>query len=246
MKMRSCVFTLCLFLLISGCGQIQGTFAPEVTPTVHVQGEVFTLTAEDNLTLAATIYRAEGDLAVVFTHMGIADQTSWQDFAGDTASQGITALTFDFHCFGLSECSQGLSAELNLADTLVAIRYLRDQGYERIACVGACMGGSACLNASMQEDLAGMVFVAGPRELIPNGKLYPDDIVNPAMPKLFIIAEQDPYTSVTSATQRYYRDSPEPKQLISYFEAAHATDLFKTPSGSQFHQALMDFLLAIK
>jgi pimeloyl-ACP methyl ester carboxylesterase len=98
----------------------------------------------------------------------------------------------------------------------------------------------------MQEDLAGLVFIAGPRELILNGKWYPDDIINPDMPKLFITADQDPYATVISDTKRYYADSPEPKQLILYPETVHGTDLFATPSGSHFHQALMDFLLAIK
>jgi len=248
MKHGACIVLFSLFLIVSGCNPSQPVVSPtpQPSPTVYIQRETISLETEDGLNLSGTLFPAEGDLAVVYAHMGIADQPSWQPFAAETAGQAITALTFSFRCYGLSECNQGIEAEHHLLDVLSAIRYLRDQGYQRIVCIGASMGAAACLNASMQEDLAGLVFIAGPREFILNDKLYPDDIVNPDMPKLFITADQDPYPTVISDTKRYYTDSPEPKELILYPETVHGTDLFATPSGSQFHQALMDFLLAIK
>jgi len=211
-----------------------------------VGGENVSLTTEDAIRLDANFFPANGDVAVVLAHMGIADQTSWWAFASESAQAGIAALIFDFRCYGKSECRQGVAAETSMTDVLTAIRTLRDKGYQRIVCIGASMGASACLQASMQVDLAGLVFIAGDREIILNGKWYPDDIVNPDMLKLFIVAEQDPYSIAVGDTQRYYRDSPEPKQLILYPESVHGTDLFATPSGSKFHQALMDFLLAIR
>jgi dienelactone hydrolase len=243
---------LCLFLVFSGCNpaQFSGTVVPEVTPTAHTQGEAFTLTTADNVALAATIYRADGDLAVVYAHMGgnqagATDQTTWSAFATETADQGMTALTFDFRCYGQSACAQGIATEMRLTDVLTAVRYLREQGYERIVCMGASMGGTACRNASMQEDLAGLVFIAGDSEILLNGKTYPDDIINPDMPKLFIVAEQD-VSIIVSDTKKFYTISTEPRELLLYPETVHGTDIFLTPSGSQFHQALMDFLLAIK
>jgi pimeloyl-ACP methyl ester carboxylesterase len=214
--------------------------------TASVAGENISLTTEDNIRLDGNFYQASGEVAVVLAHMGIADQTAWSSFAADIAKAGMAALTFDFRCFGKSECTQGISTEMHLTDLLAAIHYLQTQGYQRIVCMGASMGATACLQASMQEDLAGMVFIAGDREILLNGKWYPDDLVSPAMPKLFIVAEQDPYSVVVADTQRYYNDSPEPRQLIIYPEAVHGTDLFDTPSGEKFHQALMDFLLAIR
>jgi pimeloyl-ACP methyl ester carboxylesterase len=248
MKYRSCMVLFSLFLIVSGCNPAQPAagLTPQSSPTAHTRGEVISLTTEDGLQLSGTLYLADGDLAVVYAHMGIADQPSWQPFAIETADQGITALTFSFRCFGLSACNTNNDTEGHVLDVLSAIHYLRDQGYQRIVCMGASMGAAACLLASLQEDLAGLVFIAGDREFILNGKFYPNDIVNPDMPKLFITADKDPYSPVISDTKRYYADSPEPKQLILYPEAVHGTDLFNTPSGSQFHQALMDFLLAIK
>jgi pimeloyl-ACP methyl ester carboxylesterase len=244
MKTGRFLFWLSLLLTISGCNPVSPV--PELTPTAHTRGEVISLMTEDNVRLSATYYPAGGDLAVVYAHMGIADQSTWQAFAAETADQGITALTFDFRCFGSSGCSGGVAEIVRLTDVLTAIQYLRDQGYQRIVCMGASMGANACMHASLQEELAGLVFIAGAYKSSPYHYNYPDDLPNPDMPKLFIVTDQDPYPVVIGATKRYYEDSQEPKQLFIYPETVHGTDIFTTASGSQFHQVLMDFLLAIK
>jgi pimeloyl-ACP methyl ester carboxylesterase len=104
----------------------------------------------------------------------------------------MAALTFDFRCFGLSECGKLGSAEyLHAQDIRAAIQLLRDRGFERIVCMGASMGGTACLNAALEEELAGLVVIASTAPTNMN-KQYPQDLVDPAMPKLFIVTEKGP------------------------------------------------------
>jgi predicted alpha/beta hydrolase len=86
--------------------------------TAQPQGGVISLKTEDDLLISATFYPAGGDLAVVFARMGIADQSSWTTFAEETAAQGISTLTFDFRCFGLSECRGTNTALSNRPDVL--------------------------------------------------------------------------------------------------------------------------------
>ncbi len=246
MSLHSRLFWLFCFLFLAGCDLIQNGDMPSPTSGSETgsQGEVISLTTEDAIKLSGTWYPASGDSAVVLAHMGIADQTSWASFAVEVAEAGMPVLTFDFRCFGKSECTATVDGETNLVDVRAAIKYLHDKDYQRIACVGASMGGAACLNASMQENLTGLAFIAGPSSFLLNGKLYPDDIVNPGMPKLFMTGDQD-VSIIIFATQHYYDISPDPKKLILYPEAAHGTDIFSTPSGEKFRQDLMDFLLAI-
>jgi hypothetical protein len=96
MKSGLCIVWLSLFMILSGCNPAQpaGNLTPGPSPTAHTQGKIITLTTEDGLQLSGTLYPADGDLAVVYAHMGIADQPSWKPFAAETADQGITALTF--------------------------------------------------------------------------------------------------------------------------------------------------------
>jgi alpha-beta hydrolase superfamily lysophospholipase len=203
------------------------TAAP--TPTQTPQGQLVSFTAEDGVKLAGTLFLAKGDTAVVLAHMGIADQKSWQPFAGHIAGRGYTALTFDFRCYGLSDCGKmGQSESLFTQDMRAAIRFLREHGLKRITCMGASMGGTACMNAALDEELAGMVVIASTSPLY-MGKQYPEDLVNPAMPKLFIVAAKDRYAQVVSATSSLYDKSPEPKKL-KIFPAQFMAPSYSIPS----------------
>jgi pimeloyl-ACP methyl ester carboxylesterase len=252
MKLKICLSIYLVILLISsGCSLIQlpGPQVIENTTTVTVSGRFKYLMTEDGVKLAANFYAAGGKVAVVFAHMGIADQISWEKFAIEIAQAGMPALTFDFRCYGNSFCKPGIEgneAEVNLQDVLTAIRYLQEQGYERIACVGASMGASACLNASLDEDLAGLVFIAGNQTSRRDGRVYPRDVVAIEMPTLFMVADMDRYTFVIGDTRTYYEASAQPTQLMLFPENKHGTELFNSKSGDEFHQALMDFLLAIR
>ena len=216
------------------------TAAP--TPTQTPQGQLVSFTAEDGVKLAGTLFLAKGDTAVVLAHMGIADQKSWQPFAGHIAGRGFTALTFDFRCYGLSDCGKmGQSESLFTQDMRAAIRFLREHGLKRITCMGASMGGTACMNAALDEELAGMVVIASTSPLY-MGKQYPEDLVNPAMPKLFIVAAKDRYAQVVPAASSLYDKSPEPKKLKIFSGTVHGTELFDTESGAEFRDLLTRFM----
>jgi pimeloyl-ACP methyl ester carboxylesterase len=212
------------------------------TPTQTLQGQIVSFTAEDGVKLSGTLFLANGETAVVLAHMGIADQKSWQPFAGHIAGRGFTALTFDFRCFGLSDCGKmGQSESLFTQDIRAAIRFLRERGSKRIACMGASMGGTACMNAALDEELAGMVVIASPAPLY-MGKQYPEDLVNPAMPKLFIVADKDRYAQVVPAISSLYDRSPEPKKLKTFPGTVHGTELFATDSGAELRDLLTHFM----
>jgi len=214
---------------------------PTRTPSV-VRLEEIHVTAEDGVRLSGNLYSGSQELAVVLAHMGIADQESWASFAIAAAERGMTALTFDFRCFGQSECGSLGSAEyLHAYDIRAAIHVLRERGFERIVCMGASMGGTACLNAALEERLEGLAVIASTAPTNMHAQ-YPQDLVNPTMPKLFIVTEQDRYTQVVSATSFLYEQAPEPKLFVSLPGSSHGTELFRTAYADEFHNLLMGFL----
>jgi dienelactone hydrolase len=229
---------------------VANTPTPEPTPTaiatpttaVSVQVETVSLTTDDNIKLSANLFVGGQDLAVVLVHMGIGDQTNWKPFARTLAQQGFTALTFDLRCFGQSECGKLGSAEyLHTKDVLAAIEFLRGRGFDRIVCMGASMGGTACMNAAFEQKLVGLVVIASPAPTNIN-KQYPTDLVNPAMPKLFIVADKDRYVQVVSATSFLYQQSPEPKEFKTFPSTVHGTELFDTKYGDEFRNLLVNFV----
>ncbi len=209
-------------------------------PTQVFQVEEISLTTSDNVKLAANLFSGQGKVGVVLAHMGIADQRSWKSFARTIAGQGFTAITFDFRCYGQSDCSGGTGDTL-ATDVRAAVEFLRKRGLEHIVCMGASMGGQACMSAALDEELAGLVVIASPAAVRPD-KHFPEDLVSPAMPKLFIVADNDRYYDLTLEIPALYESAPAPKELKTFASSVHGTELFRTEYGNEFRELLVNFL----
>jgi len=224
---------------------------PTVTPmpvaTVEYSIETVSFTTEDDLKLVGTLFLSEGDIAVVLTHMaGDNDQQNWIPFAKQIASRGITALTFDFRCYGSSDCGGRESGAILLSwDVEAGIDFLREQGFQRIVCIGASKGGRGCVNVAFDEALAGLVIVAGTGSSHPDRQNL-DDFVSPDMPKLFIVSENDHIADRALGMTRLYESAPEPKIFKVFSGTAHGTELFRTEHGKAFREILLNFLEGIR
>lgn len=237
------------------------TLEPTLTPTLESQNsptpepvyeydtETVSFITEDDLKLSGTYFGAESDVAVLFVHMGGgAGQNDWVPFANKVAQRGFSALTFDMRCFGESDCRGGSDpARVVLArDVQAAIKFLRDKGFKRIVCMGASMGGRGCIAAAFNEELAGMVILSSNED--PDLKVL-ENMLNPGMPKLFVVSERDVTTAginVTAEMTSLYERSPEPKDFQLLPGTLHGTDLFKTENEGALSRLLFDFLYTIR
>ncbi len=224
---------------------IPPTLAPTPTPEPQVTVEEVTFSAEDDVELVGYLYRnSAADTAIVMAHQGTSTQRSWRDFAAVSAARGYTALTFDFRGFGVSfaDSSAGSGARTNIKDVRAAIAFLREQGYTRIVCLGACMGGTACVTAALDEEFVGLGVVAAsvPGKIGP--KRYPRDLVNPDMPKLFTVTEEDVFPQVVVGTSLMYERAPEPRTGKLFPGTVHGAELFNTQYADQFQALLLNFL----
>ncbi|MEW5869052.1 MAG: hypothetical protein AB1894_07235 [Chloroflexota bacterium] len=215
---------------------------PTATEAAMPEGQAVSFMTEDSVRLVGRFYPAAGGTAVIFAHMGLTEQSSWQEFAGLVASRGVPALTFDFRCYGDSECT-GSNTLLHLKDMQAAMAFLGGRGYRSVMCVGASLGGEVCASTALHEELAGLVVIAGPQPTRMQGKSFPESLVDPGMPKLFIVTEGDRYEPVRTAVREMYDQSPEPKALKVFPGVAHGTELFFTEQAEAFRQTLLDFIL---
>lgn len=252
------VFLLLIPALAWGCSSAgsepAATIEPSPEPTftpfpTHDPGyEMVTFTAADGTELGGTFYPAEGGVTVVFTHMGFATQGSWREFADQISELGFPSFTFDFRGYGRSY-NDGvlLNADWparNLAyaeDTRAAIEWVRKQGYTRIICIGADMGGTACINAALTEPLEGFVAIGSEYSWDLGDLSYPDDLVSPDAQKLFITTELDEEQYVASI-QQLFDVSPEPRRLEILPGSAHGTGILFTSHEGEFIDTLLDFM----
>jgi pimeloyl-ACP methyl ester carboxylesterase len=213
--------------------------------------ESASFTTEDDLHLSGTMYTPKArEMAVLLAHQGTpgTDQKSWQPFAELLAEKGFAVLTFDFRGRGQSEGD--LRVNRLDRDVRAAIRFLRERGFDKIACVGASMGGTACMKVALETDLEGLAVIASTPSLGWPTEIRPEDYPSLTMPKLFICAQGDGVdvmpTSIATMVSRMYKVSPEPKALRMFPGAAHGTELFDTESGDAFRELLVDFLEGLR
>jgi len=232
-------FVLAVLASLAACGP-QATPTPVPTPTpAPITTEKVRFITEDGITLSGTLFKGGEGLAVVLAHQGagVANQSSWRTFATVAARSGITALTFNFRAdFG---------GPLD-KDVVAAIQVLRGRGYTRIACIGASMGGTACLKAGATEKLAGIGIVGSTWATGGGMRIQSQELATLTMPKLFVTTNNDRFTGVTASVKSIYNAAPEPKQFQEYPGTAHGTEIFGTAYGAEFRALLLKFLMQLE
>jgi dienelactone hydrolase len=118
------------------------------------------------------------------------------------------------------------------------------QDYTRIACIGASMGGTACLKAATQNDLVGIAVISSTMSLGPPTDVTPGEITALAIPKLFLYAEND--RSISELMTRMYELAVEPKRIRSFPGDAHGTEMFAQSYKDEFTGELLLFLEALR
>lgn len=209
------------------------------TPTPDVPFEKVTFGTEDDVQIAATLF-GEGDTALLMLHMGkgYADQESWHPFARLAAEGGFAALTIDLR--GRGESEGELHPPKIILDARAGIDFLRQRNFKRIACLGASMGGTTCMRLALDADLAGIVVISSTRSVGGENGVSTQDLIAMEIPKLYVYGERD--SIIPSEMELMFRNSAEPKQLITYDHAAHGTDLFLSIHGDDLRQNLLKFL----
>ena len=246
-----------LALLLSGCSTapdtptptstaiptatIPPTSTPPPSPTPQqVRADEVSFVAVDGVKLSGTLFVGEEkkDIGVVLAHMGAhgADQRTWTSFAQHAARRGFGVLTFDFRAD---------RSKLDL-DVRAAVGFLRDQGYQRIVCMGASMGGTASLKAAVDTDLAGVVVISslwttGTGSIGGASFVSREELAQLTLPKLFVTTEKDG-NGVPAVMKAMYEAAPESKALKIFPGTVHGTDIFASPQGDEFRDLLVDFL----
>lgn len=223
--------------------------SPTPEPVYAYNTEAVTITSQDGLKIAGTYFHSEGDVAVLFVHMaGNNDsQEDWIPFANQVAQRGFSALTFDTRCHGATECRGGSEPGwVTLSWDMKAVTdFLRNKGFKRIVCVGASMGGRACVTAAFDEELAGLVVISGTISDDP-AKQDLNQMLNPGMPKLFAVSENDPNLNRTADMKTLFEGAPEPKSFQLLPGKAHGTEFFKTQSGSTLSLLIYELLYGLR
>lgn len=108
---------------------------------------------KDNMVIIGDFYEADGSgAAALLLHMMPADRKSWVDFAASLEKVGLSSLAIDLRGHGESQGGpagfKGFTDkehQASIEDVEAAVLWLRGNGFEKIALVGASIGANLAL-----------------------------------------------------------------------------------------------------
>lgn len=152
----------------------------------------------------------DGETVVILAPIFNTTRAVWMSFAKHIASLGYSVLAFDFPGYGAS--TGDFSWSKIGPDVSAVISYLQqERGFERVVCVGASIGGSACFEAAFSaSNLSGLIILSAPLEPPPE-----EALANLTMPKLMVIGtlRDEEHEDVEGLMREIFSSMPEPKQL---------------------------------
>lgn len=202
----------------------------------RVQERVAFATSDSGV-VAADVY-GRGPRGVVLVHGGRFDRASWAPQARALADAGFRVLALDLRGRGETRPGRAGADSMHL-DVIAAVRHLRAGGAERVALVGASLGGWAAAEAAI---------ALGPPQvdrlvLLAHAAVDHPDRLPPRT--LFLVARGDTTARGVPrlvAIRAQHERAPEPKRLVVLDGTAHAQLLFRTDQGDRLLGEIVRFL----
>lgn len=176
-----------------------------------------------------------GTTTAVFLHQTDGDGLCgfWPYAVWIESEYGIRSLLLDFCGYGESRCGRGHFSHDLVAQTDLAVQWVRQHGGRRVTLVGASMGGTVAAVAStrIHPPVDGLVDLSGPLE-------YGDLDLVAAVPKirspaLFSAAPNDPVVSIPDL-RAALRRTPAARQLFIKAPSGHGWELLGFHTGEDY------------
>lgn len=221
-------------LLISACND-QSVDEEALAAVAHA--ETVQIQTEDGLRLDARLFEASPDAVAILTHMYPSDQTAWFTTARELQQRGISVLTLNFRGYGESEGEKDASTLDR--DIRSAIDFARARGYQRIALVGASMGGTASIVVAAREPVDGVFALSAPLEF---QSLDAAAAISSVTAPLMLVAAEDDISAAYSLDTMAKRAELRDERWLILEGTAHGTDLLKSEQADLVRARLFAFL----
>ena len=223
------------------------TIRPTKTPTALPENvEMVEMRTPDGIDLVGYLRKAETPInesyVVVLAHGHTQSHKEWASFEQLLNENGITTMSFDFRGHGTSGGTDQFSTVG--VDVQTVFDYLWQNGFERIVCIGASMGGSACLAAAVAADIDGLVMLSSPMNLPGTRLATSPELQNLSIPKIFMFTDGDAWVSEEDLQDIHETAeiAGQPKSVYMYSGPAHGSGLFYDQDGEQVLAILLEFV----
>lgn len=213
---------------------------PTPTATLAVPSHAVSFTTSDHIRLAGMWY-GQGKTVVIFSNQTDTFAWNWTPIAQQFAARGYAALCYDYRGRGDSQGTRAYGPS-QMTDLRAAIAFAQRQGAQRIALVGASIGGAVTANVAAAPlaapPLAAVAMISAPADF-PQVEVSSATMAAIAAPKLLMNSQGDSYAQ---ADQTMYDEARQPKALHLYPGADHGIDLLTGGFGADAMGRLLAFM----
>jgi pimeloyl-ACP methyl ester carboxylesterase len=199
-----------------------------------------TFTTSDSLKVSATLV-GSGASGVVLGHMLGGDRADWLPFARRLARDGYAVVALDFRGHGKTPKRPIGNLEREM---LAAAGFLKQQGAQRVALVGASMGGTAVVKAAASGRAgasgapAAIIVISSPMRF--GAYVTAADLAQLTTPSLWILGKDD--ADFVAPMRTMYTGARGPKTFHAYPGDWHGTQFFDSPHAADFTRRMLTFL----
>src|SRR5215211_6641632 len=123
--------------------------ASMLTPTPLPAGREILFEESGGRKFSGTLY-GEGETAILLANMSIGGEKQWNPFIAAVDKQKFTTVTFEYQNIN----DVGPDMDLILG-------WLKEEGFQRVICIGASLGTRACSTIALEPEIVGLVLIAG-------------------------------------------------------------------------------------
>lgn len=177
------------------------------------------LKVSENFESDALLYESKGKLALVLVHQSGYRKESWDELARNFQLKGITSLSLE---------------RSDVENIQAAVKYLIDRKHNKLALIGASIGGGAVLQTLQQgtpTQIQAVILLA---------PSYGPPLENNNIRKLVIVTANDKYGRYANDV---YKEASHPKKLVEFSGSKHAQELFKSSHRDKVTNLILDFLI---
>lgn len=217
--MRHFIF-LVLLLFLTSCANEE--IVEEKKDSILI--EDVNLKTSDNVNIAATYYKSDSNEGIILLHMLNKDKSSWSEFAKKLQTK-YKVLAIDLRGHGNSDLNWKSFSDKDFNNMLLDIDaandFLKMEGANKIAIIGASIGANLALNYGTENDVSTAILLSPGLEY--RGIKTEDAITKFNNPILIVTSKKDSYSYDSS--NKLYPLAVGKKELKIYEGERHGTDM---------------------
>ncbi len=225
---------LLTLLTAAGCLDLPERDQKAVAPGA----EAVTVRASDDRPLDARLWVRDRRRLVIYLHEYHRTQRDWWPEAAAGVAGDPSALTLDFRGHGDSGGNHQ-DFELMADDVRVVVAFARARGYERIAMVGAGMGGTVAARVAREEPDVSVVGLSLPADFADLAALEACAAIGP---RLSIVAAREDLSARESLEQITRSARLDPSRALLLPGRAHGIALLRGESEAATRRLTKDAL----